>query len=311
MKKLINRFTQYIKGSTIKTLLFSVVIAFLTLLLSFVIFAFTPLIRSLNIVGDNKIISSERLLKNIVSLDNDLSVDELVFKYFMGEGGDRENFSYGRIIKAITQIDSLNNEVELWRAYAYNISQVIDGTKKPISADSVVEIGRATGDVVATRSALDTLLRNQVATQMEKLESESLVSTKHKIYPPVNGQITTHFNHKHRVYGITISTSKMAPVMSVGDGTIISSIWTPEDAYIIQVQHAENMISIYRGLTRPLKDKGDRVSSREVIGYIGAGAKDDLSDTLINVLNPQSPANLYFELWQNGNVIDPEKYIIF
>lgn len=98
--------------------------------------------------------------------------------------------------------------------------------------------------------------------------------------------------------------------MSVGEGTIISSIWTPKDGHIVQIQHPDNFISIYKGITRPLKNVGERVSARGVIGYIG-GNNDGNIDTLINVLNPQNPSNLYFELWQNGNVIDPEKYIIF
>lgn len=309
MKNKINRAFFSIKRSKIKTVLFSIVVVILSLAISLTVFVYTPLIRSLGIVGENKIIPTKKVFDNIISLEVGESVNELIFKYFVDKQ-QGEIIDYNKIIRTLTLVDSLNNEVELWRAYAYNISQIIDGTKKPISADSIIEIERKTGNVTATRSALDTLLRNQVTTQLEKLEAENTIHKKHKIYTPLNGQITTHFNYKQKITGITISTNKVAPVMSVGEGTIISSIWTPKDGHIVQIQHPDNFISIYKGITRPLKNVGERVSARGVIGYIG-GNNDGNIDTLINVLNPQNPSNLYFELWQNGNVIDPEKYIIF
>lgn len=309
MKNKINREFLSFKRSRIKTIIFSIVIVIFTLAISLAVFVYTPLIRSLGIVGENKIIPTKRVFDNIISLEAGESVNEIIFKYFVDKQ-QGEAIDYNKIIRTLTLVDSLNNEVELWRAYAYNISQIIDGTKKPISADSIMEIERKTGDVIATRSALDTLLRNQVTTQLEKLEAENTIYKKHKIYPPINGQITTHFNYKQKINGVTISTNKVAPVMSVGEGTIVSSIWTPEDGYIVQIQHPDNFISIYKGITRPLKRVGERVSARGVIGYIG-GNNDENVDTLINVLNPQNTNSLYFELWQNGNVIDPEKYIIF
>lgn len=309
MKKRINRLIIEINRSKIKTTLFSVSIILIALLISLILFMFTPLVRSLGIVGDGRLIATERVFNNIISLDENTTVNELIFRYFIGKEQD-EVIDYNRIVRAISQIDSLNNEVELWRAYAYNINQILEGTKKTISADSIIELGRQTGSAEATRSALDTLLRNQVTTQLEKLESENKSLSKYRIYPPVNGQITVHFNYRQKINGLTFSTTKVSPVMSVGEGSVISSDWTPKDGFTIQIQHPNNMISIYKGVTRPLKEAGSRVGAREVIGYIG-GNNDDKIDTLINVLSPQSANNLYFEMWQNGNRIDPEKYIIF
>lgn len=310
MKKRVNNEKTHFTRSKLKTQVFYVVLVLLTLTVSLAIFIFTPLIRTLGIVGEGRLIASERVFENVISMDNNMSINELVFKYFMSEQ-QGEGIDYNRIIKALSQVDSLNNEVELWRAYAYNIRQIIDGTKKPIKADSIIELRRDSINATATRSALDTLLRNQMTTQLEKLVNDNTARTKHKIYPPMSGQITNHLNYKQKINGITISTNKYSPIMSVTDGTIISSGWTSEYGYTMQIQHPNNIISIYKGLTRPLKEVGDRVSPREVIGYIGIN-KEVSADTLINVLNPQSTTfNLYFELWHNGNLIDPEKYIIF
>ncbi|MEG0500455.1 MAG: hypothetical protein RR550_04950, partial [Rikenellaceae bacterium] len=239
MKNKIKKEFLSFKRSTIKTVLFSVVVVILTLAMSLAVFVYTPLIRALGIVGENKIIPTKRVFDNIISLDEGESVNELIFKYFVDKQ-QGEAIDYNKIIRTLTLVDSLSNEVELWRAYAYNISQIIDGTKKPIPVDSIIEMERKTGDVIATRSALDTLLRNQVVAQLERLEVENTIHNKHKIYPPVNGQITTHFNYKQKINGVTISTNKVAPVMSVGEGTIISSVWTPADGYIIQIQHPDN-----------------------------------------------------------------------
>lgn len=99
--------------------------------------------------------------------------------------------------------------------------------------------------------------------------------------------------------------------MSVIEGTVILSVWTPTDGYIMQIQHTDNIISVYKGIAQPLKESGERVSAREVIGYIGGNKADMVADTLVNVMTPGDSHKLYFELWHNGTIVDPEKYIIF
>jgi murein DD-endopeptidase MepM/ murein hydrolase activator NlpD len=61
--------------------------------------------------------------------------------------------------------------------------------------------------------------------------------------------------------------------------------------YIITIQHAQ-FTSIYKGIDQPLKNVGDKVSVGEAIG----------------IFNNQE---MQFELWKNGQAVNPEEYIVF
>ena len=63
------------------------------------------------------------------------------------------------------------------------------------------------------------------------------------------------------------------------------------NTYTIMVQH-ENYLSIYRNIGKVLKGIGDKVLAGESIAIVG-----------------ELP--LYFELWQNGQAINPEEVIAF
>ena len=78
------------------------------------------------------------------------------------------------------------------------------------------------------------------------------------------------------------------------------SLWTPETGYIIEVQHAGNLLSVYRNLSQSLVTPGQRVRRGEVIGT-NTEALADAGDAKI----------LTFELWNNGKPVDPEGYIVF
>ena len=98
----------------------------------------------------------------------------------------------------------------------------------------------------------------------------------------------------------SLATTSNQQVMAVMDGTVISAPWTPEDGFVLYVQHANNMISVYRHNVSVLKKAGDRVSSGEIIGYTGGENA------------PGQDKNLFeFELWHNGTPVDPQGYIVF
>ena len=78
----------------------------------------------------------------------------------------------------------------------------------------------------------------------------------------------------------------------------MQSLWAPETGYTVVLQHAGNLISIYKNLSQSLVSVGQTIRSGELIGY--------------NAEAENGEVKLFeFELWNNGKPVDPEGYIVF
>ncbi len=118
-------------------------------------------------------------------------------------------------------------------------------------------------------------------------------------FPPVEGVITQSFDEKRRHYGTDIVAKANAKVASVLDGVVIFTDWTVKTGYVIQVQHANDLVSIYKHNSILLKKQGDYVRAGEVLGVVG------------NTGEESSGPHLHFELWRAGNPLNPENFIKF
>jgi len=118
-------------------------------------------------------------------------------------------------------------------------------------------------------------------------------------FSPLKGLISSSFNLKERHYGIDIVGPENEAIKCTLDGTVLLATWSSETGYTITVQHSNNLISIYKHNSTLLKKAGDYVKAGEPIAIIGNTGKET------------SGAHLHFELWYNGNAINPQDYILF
>ncbi len=118
-------------------------------------------------------------------------------------------------------------------------------------------------------------------------------------FSPIKGLITESFNVPEEHFGVDVVAKKDALIKSTLDGTIIYSGFTPSEGYILQIQHDNNLISIYKHNSGVLKKMGDKVKSGEAIAIIG------------NTGELSKGPHLHFELWHNGLPINPEEFIVF
>lgn len=119
-------------------------------------------------------------------------------------------------------------------------------------------------------------------------------------FPPLKGEVVGEVNFKKGIFGIHISAPKDEAVKSTLDGTIIQAEWSPEYGYVVYIQHAYNLVSVYKYNSVILKKTGDLVKAGEPIAIIGnSGAKSEKGN------------QLYFELWYNGLPLDPQKFVSF
>ena len=101
-------------------------------------------------------------------------------------------------------------------------------------------------------------------------------------------------------FGISMITSPNESVVSVLEGTVVYAAFTFDFGWVIQIQHDDNYVSIYKNNTQLLKKVGDAVRAGESIALTGEATAGKKTGT-----------QFYFELWKQGKPINPEEVIIF
>ena len=132
------------------------------------------------------------------------------------------------------------------------------------------------------------------------LDKASEKKTSQTLYlSPVKGMVVDHFNKETEHYGIDIVASPKAHITSVDDGTVIFAGYTIETGNVISIQHRDNIISTYKHASSLYKKLGDKVKIGEVIGIVGNTGTLSTGD------------HLHFEIWKDGEALDPESQIVF
>ena len=209
------------------------------------------------------------------------------------------------LIQNTIKLDSLQNEVNLWRLQLSNIQRIVTG-KEPVRADSILSLAQYNDSLVTTSSAYakdDSLLRSAVL----KEEQFNLSTHNGKIeqieglhfFPPVKGMITQEYNTAVNHPFVDIAAPENSVVSSVLDGTVIAAEYSELNGHIIQIQHDNNLISIYKHNAKLLKKVGDKVSAGSPISLVGNTGRQSTS------------SHLHFELWHKGEPVNPADYIKF
>ena len=121
------------------------------------------------------------------------------------------------------------------------------------------------------------------------------------LFRPTQGLVASSFNTLDSHFGVDIAASPNQSVVSVLDGTVLVSSFTAESGYTICVVHPGELVSVYKHCESLLRKSGDKVRQGEVIALVGR-----------NTGGGETPgSHLHFELWYQGQPIDPEKYILF
>lgn len=103
------------------------------------------------------------------------------------------------------------------------------------------------------------------------------------------------FNVQNKSYGVKIITEPNSNIFSILDGVVVESQFVLSNQYVISIQHADNMISVYKSKQPFLKKKGDRLRAGEII----------------STLRDSSERVVEFELWEEGVPLNPKEYISF
>lgn len=198
--------------------------------------------------------------------------------------------------------DSLQEKMKMWEIYATNLRKVISG-EEPMNIDSLISLSRTSApadtDVAAKQ---DSILREQV----QKDEQFDISGPADRVLPiegmhfftPLKGVISQGYDNLLHPY-IDITAPANSVVMAALDGTVIFAGWNDEAGYTIQIQHSNDIVTIYKHNQKLLKKTGDKVTAGSPIALVGSTGSLSTGD------------HLHFELWYKGEAVDPTKYINF
>lgn len=206
------------------------------------------------------------------------------------------------VIQSAMKADSLEEELAALNKYQNNLAMVLQG-KLPLDSVNLVRSKKNFEALDFNKSEEDSLLRMRVEEQEAYSLSNAAGGRKladdSYFFPPLRGVITSKFNSGISHYGIDIVASAGEAVKCVQEGTVTVASWTSDGGYVIQVQHPNNLISIYKHNSVLLKSVGDKVATGDPIAIIG------------NTGELSTGPHLHLELWKNGRPVDPEKNIVF
>jgi lipoprotein NlpD len=215
-----------------------------------------------------------------------------------GDSGNRS-----KIIQESMRADSMVQQIDLQKGYLGILKGIITGNIKPdtiASLDSVELKEKAR--VLVEKSKKE----KEFTDKFEEEEKYNLASIDSKpnenmyvFFRPTRGVISSSFNLSEQQYGIYLITSPNESVLSVLGGTVIYAAFTFDFGWVIQVQHENNYISIYKNNTRLLRKVGDEVKAGESIAITGDAS------------GKKAGSQFYFELWKQGKPVNPEEVIIF
>ena len=209
------------------------------------------------------------------------------------------------LIQNAIKIDSLQQEVNIWRLHLANIQRITAG-EKPFSVDSLLNLRSNTDSTALPQGNYakdDSLLRAAVFQE----EQFNLSSKEQKIeqieglhfFPPLKGVVTQEYNPAMGHPYLDIAAPENSVVSATLNGTVISAGWNDEYGYTIHIQHDNNLVSVYKHNSKLLKKSMDKVTAGTPIALTG------------NTGTLSTAPHLHFELWHKGEAIDPQQYVKF
>lgn len=229
-------------------------------------------------------------------------------EYVMGSslGG----YERSQLLDAYARIDSLEHIALTNDLYLNNLRNVISGqagetVDRTDTTTETMEDAETPPDANSILPSEDELaLRELVESGAPYDLPENPGSTRSGIssytfYNPIKGIISASFSPQDQHYAVDIAVKLNEPIRTTLSGHVVFASYTPETGYVAIVQHGNNLLSLYKHCSSIIKKVGSFVRGGEVIAFAG--------DTGELTTGP----HLHFELWYNGNPVNPTDYIAF
>lgn len=207
-----------------------------------------------------------------------------------------------QVVMNALRADSLQQMLERQRMYVMNIQDIIGGVVKVDSVHSIDSLTMVRSEELMERTQAEDDFRKQY----EETERYNLTTLDNApavtgliFFRPTRGMVSSSFDANKKHFGIDIAATPNESVLATLDGTVILATYTADTGYVIQVQHNQNLVTVYKHCGSLLKKVGDTVKAGEAIALVG------------NTGEKTTGPHLHFEIWNKGRALDPSKYIVF
>ena len=207
------------------------------------------------------------------------------------------------IVQNALRADSLERMIEIQNLYLKNVTGIISGTIELDSIREIDSLARVDADFEIPRSPEE----EEYVKNFEQEEKYNLTVLNTNplpmdglfFYKPVNGVISSHYQADIHHFGVDIAAASKESVLATLDGTVMYAGYDPNQGNVIQLQHKNGFVSVYKHNELLLKEPGEHVVAGEAIALVG------------NTGKLSTGPHLHFELWYNGKPVNPEDFIVF
>lgn len=207
------------------------------------------------------------------------------------------------IVQNALRADSLERMIEIQNLYLKNVTGIISGTIELDSIREIDSLARVDADFEIPRSPEE----EEYVKNFEQEEKYNLTVLNTNplpmdglfFYKPVNGVISSHYQADIHHFGVDIAAASKESVLATLDGTVMYAGYDPNQGNVIQLQHKNGFVSVYKHNELLLKEPGEHVVAGEAIALVG------------NTGELSTGPHLHFELWYNGKPVNPEDFIVF
>ena len=200
------------------------------------------------------------------------------------------------------KLDSLENLYIIQSSYINSLRDLLSGNisfEDLDRYDENIENNIVELEIIETNRD-DSLLRAMVEEEDKynafDIQGQRFTSV---LFPPVKGGLSSVFDVDTKHYGVDIVIPENSPVHSISEGIVVFSEWTSATGFVIIIEHLNGLTSIYKHNSSIIKNQGDRVDTGEIIAFSG------------NTGSLTTGPHLHFELWHQGEPVDPQSYIDF
>ncbi len=194
------------------------------------------------------------------------------------------------------RVDSANEAARINQQYINDVLAIIDDSRPKPAED--------TSDKTITPLPLDSLLETSHAERSFSMRFENaerfnvsvlapIAAEGMTFYPPILALETVERVNESGIPYVYAQPAKSSPISAIYRGTVIGSSFSTGKGVTLTVQHPNDFVSVYSGLSDVFVSRGDKVEPGQRLGV----AREDQYLFL-------------FELWHNGAPLAPKDYIM-
>jgi murein DD-endopeptidase MepM/ murein hydrolase activator NlpD len=206
--------------------------------------------------------------------------------------------------------DSLEADARQKSLYLENLKLILSGKDTTIVSPLKVDTVGNYSSIPGNASPEDSAFRYEFESQLMGGDEEIRLSdhgrsgaradiSSFTFFTPLRGIVTSKFDPASKHFGVDIVSVQNEAIKAILDGVVIFAGWTIETGYTINIQHENDLISVYKHNSALLKDQGSFVKAGDAIAIIGSSGEYSTGP------------HLHFEVWYNGVPVNPTDFIKF